>query len=122
MSKKENSFLNEAKDFNYPPQPFYNPFFSCPYDMYRQQPFQVVDAQEIQMEPTLKDIAYTQAYLRTQIGKKVKIDFLIGTSMWVDKEGTLLEVGISYIVIRELGTNYKVMCDLYSIKFVTIYE
>jgi len=121
MSKKENQ-VNETKEMNYFVPQYFNPAMMCPYEYFRQQPFEPIDVAEAQMEPTLKDIGYTQAYLRTQIGKKVKIDFLIGTDMFIDKEGILLEVGISYVVIRELSTNFKVMCDLYSIKFVSIYE
>ncbi|SEF56794.1 hypothetical protein SAMN05660865_00534 [Caloramator fervidus] len=121
MSKKENH-VNETKEMNFSPSPYFVPYMFCPYECFRQQPFEPVSEVDAQMEPTLKDIGYTQAYLRTQIGKKVKIDFLIGTDLFIDKEGILLEVGISYVVIRELSTNFKVMCDLYSIKFVSIYE
>lgn len=67
------------------------------------------------------DIGYTQGWLRTQIGQKVKIEFLIGTNMLVDREGTLLDVGISYVLIRETETDDVLMCDIYSIKFVRIY-
>lgn len=73
-------------------------------------------------EPTIANVNYTQGYLKTQIGKRVKIDFLIGTNMLIDKGGILLEVGISYIVIRETATNIKIMADIYSIKFVEIYD
>jgi hypothetical protein len=67
------------------------------------------------------DVRYTQGWLRTQIGQKVKIEFLIGTNMLIDREGTLLDVGISYILIRETETDDVLMCDIYSIKFVRIY-
>ncbi|APH18207.1 hypothetical protein [Clostridium botulinum] len=68
------------------------------------------------------DILYTQGYLKTQIGKRVKIEFLIGTNMFIDKEGTLVGVGISYVLIDEVDTHHLVMADMYSIKFVTIYD
>jgi len=70
--------------------------------------------------PVKQDISYTQGWLTTQIGKYVKIEFLIGTTMLIDREGILVEVGISYVVIREAGSNDLVMCDIYSIKFVRI--
>jgi len=63
---------------------------------------------------------YNQGWLKTQIGKYIKIDFTIG-DMYIDREGVLQEVGISYIVIKESGTNDIVMCDIYSIKFVTVF-
>jgi hypothetical protein len=71
--------------------------------------------------PTNLGTQYTEGYLRTQIGKRMKIMFLIGTNIVQDREGILLEVGISYIVIKEVDTNNKLLCDMYSIKFVTIY-
>lgn len=72
--------------------------------------------------PTSLGIEYTQGYLKTQIGKRVKITFLIGTNLVQDRTGTLLQVGISYVIIRETETNSKVLCDIYSIKFVNIYD
>jgi len=82
--------------------------------------FQTMDEQTLQ-SPTLTNINYTQAFLRTLIGRNVRVSFLIGTSLLVDRVGTLLEVGISYIVLRQLDANIDVMADLYSIKFVDIY-
>jgi len=41
--------------------------------------------------------------------------------MYIDRQGILQEVGISYVVIKESGTNDIVMCDIYSIKFVTVF-
>jgi len=72
--------------------------------------------------PVTESIAYTQGFLETQIGRYVKVDFLIGTNLFIDREGILEEVGISYIVLREAGTGNKLMCDIYSIKFVEIFE
>lgn len=73
-------------------------------------------------EPTLTNIAYTQAFLRTQIGKRVRITFLIGTTNLTDRVGILEQVGVSYIVLRVPESNVKIMCDLYAIKFVDIFE
>ena len=72
--------------------------------------------------PTNLGIEYTQGYLKTQIGKRVRVTFLIGTNLIQDRTGTLLQVGISYIILRETDTNSKVLCDIYSIKFVNIYD
>lgn len=68
--------------------------------------------------PIQDDINYTQGYLRTQIGKYVRIDFLIGTNLFIDKEGILRQVGISYLVLEESGSGDMVMCDIYAVKFV----
>jgi hypothetical protein len=75
----------------------------------------------VPIEPPLTNIAYLQAYLRQNIGKPVRVEFLLGTSILEDKTGTLEDVGISYIVLRDFGGT-KVVCDLYSIKFVNIFD
>ncbi len=72
--------------------------------------------------PTVLDTGYTQGYLKSQIGSKVKIEFLIGTNMLVDREGTLVDVGISYVIIIETETDDLLLCDIYSIKFVRFYR
>ena len=71
--------------------------------------------------PTVLGPEYTQGYLRTIIGRKVRVVFLIGTNTIQDRVGTLTDVGISYIILREEETNLDVLCDIYSIKFVNIY-
>ena len=72
--------------------------------------------------PTVMDTKYTQGYLKSQIGSKIKVEFLIGTNMLVDREGTLVDVGISYIIIIETETDDLLLCDIYSIKFVRFYR
>lgn len=76
---------------------------------------------QVMAEEPVMDTEYTQGWLRTQIGKRVKIEFLIGTNMLVDREGTLVDVGISYVIINEVETDDLLLCDIYSIKFVRIY-
>lgn len=66
------------------------------------------------------NIMYTQGYLRTQIGKLVRVQFLIGTNSLQDRTGILTQVGSSYIILRSLETGTDIFCDIYSIKFVTI--
>lgn len=63
---------------------------------------------------------YTPAFLRQQIGKLVRVEFLIGTNNLVDRIGILEDVGASYILLRSLESNTTVYADIYSIKFVTI--
>jgi hypothetical protein len=65
---------------------------------------------------------YTAGFLKTQIGQKVLLTFLIGSNSTVDRQGTLLGVGTSYIIIRESETDDLMLCDMYSIKFVRIYH
>jgi hypothetical protein len=68
--------------------------------------------------PTVLDNQYTQGYLKSQIGKRVRITFLIGTNTIQDRAGTLTDVGISYIIINEADSNNPLLCDIYAIKFV----
>ncbi|EJO5348916.1 alginate lyase [Clostridium botulinum] len=76
-----------------------------------------------QLIPSVQDdILYNQGFLKTQIGKRVKVEFLIGTNMLIDREGTLVGVGISYILLDEVDTNDLIMADMYSIKFVRIFD
>lgn len=63
---------------------------------------------------------YTPAFLRQQIGKLMRIEFLIGTNNMVDRIGILEDVGASYILLRSLESDSLVYCDIYAIKFITI--
>ncbi|WP_446898481.1 hypothetical protein ACSVC9_00710 [Clostridium sp. LBM24168] len=72
--------------------------------------------------PVIQDTNYIQGYLRTQIGKRVRVTFLLGTGTMQDRTGVLETVGISYIILREEASNSREMADLYSIKFVTIFD
>lgn len=70
---------------------------------------------------TAESLQYLNGFLRTQIGRPVLVDFLIGTNTLVDKSGTLLGVGINYILIREAETDDLLACDFYNIKFIKFY-
>ena len=63
---------------------------------------------------------YTPGFLREQIGKLMRVEFLIGTNNLVDRIGILQDVGASYILLRSFENDSLVYCDLYSIKFITI--
>ena len=71
--------------------------------------------------PVILDVEYTQGYLRTQIGKRVRITFLLGTNTLQDRVGILKDVGISYVILSEPDTGTDVLGDIYSIKFVDIF-
>lgn len=74
------------------------------------------------VSPIINNPLYNQGWLKTQIGKYMTINFLLGTDTYQDRSGILQEVGISFIVIKDATTNDLTMCDIYSIKFVTIYN
>ena len=69
---------------------------------------------------TLRNPIYTPAFLREQIGKLMRVEFLIGTNNLVDRIGVLEDVGASYILLRSFENDSLVYCDIYSIKFITI--
>ena len=63
---------------------------------------------------------YTPAFLRENIGKLMRVEFLIGTNNLVDRTGILIDVGASYILLRALESDVVTYADIYSIKFITI--
>ncbi len=68
----------------------------------------------------LTNAIYTPAFLRTQIGKLMRVEFLIGTNNLTDRIGILQDVGASYILLRSVESDNITYCDIYSIKFITI--
>lgn len=68
--------------------------------------------------PSIMSAGYTPAYLKSIIGKRVRAEFVF-QNLYLDKTGILREVGISYFVLEDTGTHAMVMCDLYSVRFVT---
>ncbi|NJD02940.1 MAG: hypothetical protein FIA99_10195 [Ruminiclostridium sp.] len=75
-----------------------------------------------QAPATVQSVLYTPGFLKTQIGRRMRVEFLIGTGALVDRTGTLLSVGASYILLQMVDSNDIMMCDIYSIKFVTIFR
>ena len=70
---------------------------------------------------TVQSTMYIPGFLRTQIGKKMRVEFQFGGGPLVDRTGTLVAVGASYILLRLLDdSGNTVLCDIYSIKFITI--
>ncbi len=60
-----------------------------------------------------------QQVLKNNVGQYCIIDFLIGTSGLVQKEGVLFDVGMSFVTLYEPRSENYIVCDFYSIKFVT---
>ena len=73
-----------------------------------------------QVPQTVQNVLFTPGFLRTQIGMRVRVEFLLGTNGYTDRTGTLVAVGASYIIIRPIESDDLMLCDIYSIKFVTI--
>lgn len=60
--------------------------------------------------------------LADNLGYYVEIDFLIGTQNIVTRGGILYAVGNNYVTLYQDLEDRYVVCDLYSIKFVTFYN
>ena len=70
---------------------------------------------------TPESIQYLNGFIRTQIGRRITVTFLVGSNMLEEKSGFLLGVGANYILINELDTNDLTACDFYNIKFIRFY-
>lgn len=67
---------------------------------------------------TAESIQYLNGFMRTQVGRKIEIQMLVGSDSLITKTGYLLGVGANYILINEIGTGNLMSCDFYNIKFV----
>lgn len=70
--------------------------------------------------PPVMDPHYLAGYLNSNIGKRVRAEFPLAGGFYIDKAGILKEVGVNYFVLEDLVTRAKIVCDLYSVKFLTI--
>ena len=68
-----------------------------------------------------ESLQYMNGFLRTQVGRPVQVDFLVGTNSIVTRSGILLAVGANFILINETETDDILACDFYNIKFVRFY-
>lgn len=79
-----------------------------------------VDLTTVQGPPPAAEEGFIPYYLASNIGRAVRAEFIVGTSQYVDKAGVIKEVGINYFVLYDTNARADIMCDLYSVKFVTI--
>ncbi len=70
---------------------------------------------------TMTNPIYIPAFLQQNIGKWIRLEMLIGNTL-VNRVGRLETVGASFLVIRSPQSNASMLCDMYSIKFVTIID
>ena len=61
-----------------------------------------IDMNATNIPEILKNNIYTPAFLREQIGRLMRVEFLIGTNNMVDRIGVLQDVGGSYILLRSV--------------------
>lgn len=69
-----------------------------------------------------ESVQFLNGFLRTQIGNRLKVEFLVGANTYLEKSGKLLAVGANFIVLQEAMSDDLLVCDFFNIKFVTIYR
>lgn len=60
-----------------------------------------------------------QQLLANNIGKAVKIDFLMGSQGIVSRSGIIEAVGLSYVLLKQFNRSESIAGDVFSIKFIT---
>ena len=70
--------------------------------------------------PPVTEADYIPGYLASNIGKNIKAEFIVGASQYVEKTGKLVQVGVNFFVLNDPNSRVDIMCDLYSVRFVTI--
>ena len=70
--------------------------------------------------PPATEEGYIPAFLRRNIGRIVRAEFIIGSNQYTDRNGRIIEVGTNYFVLEDINSRTHIMCDLYSVKFVTL--
>lgn len=63
-----------------------------------------------------------QNILQDNLGAYVQIEFLLGTQGMTSRLGVLYSVGRNYVVLHDVGNKNYIVCDIFSIKFVTFFS
>ncbi len=63
-----------------------------------------------------------QQVLQENVGKFAIVEFLIGTTGLTTREGTLYYVGTQFLVLYDQFEDQFVVCDIFSVKFVTFLD
>ncbi len=68
---------------------------------------------------TYEQFPTLNGFIRTQIGRRVRADFMVGSNNTVTKDGYLVGVGTNYLLINEIGTKIITAGDFYNLKFIS---
>lgn len=66
-------------------------------------------------------VQYLNGFFRTQIGRYVRVQQLVGSNMIEDYDGFLIGVGINYIILQEYSNPNIRILDIYGIKNMYVY-
>ncbi|MBQ6901056.1 MAG: hypothetical protein IJN72_09450 [Firmicutes bacterium] len=64
---------------------------------------------------------YMNGFLRTQIGRGLMVQQLIGSGNTVDRYGFLVGVGNNYLLLQDITNGNIMVVDFYTVKYVYIY-
>lgn len=70
---------------------------------------------------TPESMQYLNGFMRTQIGRRVEVEFLVGSNNTEIKSGFLIGVGANYILLNDITTNDLITADFYNIKFMRFF-
>lgn len=66
-------------------------------------------------------LQYVNGFYRTQIGRYVRVDQLLGSNNLTQQEGFLIGVGYNYLLLQEGYTRNILVVDIYSVKNMYVY-
>ena len=66
-------------------------------------------------------LQYLNGFFRTQIGRYVRVQQLVGSNTLEDHEGFLIGVGINYIILQDYANGNLRVLDIYGIKSMYVY-
>jgi len=66
-------------------------------------------------------VQYINGFMRTQIGKFVRVQQLVGSNIIEDYDGFLIGVGINYIILQDYSSPNIRVLDIYGIKNMYVY-
>lgn len=66
-------------------------------------------------------LQYLNGLFRTQIGRYVRVEQLVGSNTLQDQDGFLIGVGINYIILQDYATPNIRILDIYGIKQMYVY-
>lgn len=66
-------------------------------------------------------VQYLNGIYRTQIGRFVRVEQLVGSNTLQEYDGYLIGVGINYIILQEYSNNDIRILDIYGIKNMYVY-
>lgn len=64
---------------------------------------------------------YMNGFLRTQIGRYMRVEQLIGGGISEDRYGFLVGVGNNYLLLQDISNGNVSLVDIYTVKYVHIY-